>query len=100
MVCSRVHALQEALSAGTIALEIPTRNARVQALQNLRAHMRNVIAPPVRVVGIVQRITFPAIPLAETGWFLFRPAKPNARSLPKDSPPMPRPPTGDRGWMG
>ena len=33
MVCSRVHELQEALSAATIALEIPSRNARVRALQ-------------------------------------------------------------------
>jgi hypothetical protein len=33
VVCSRVHELQEALSAATIALEIPSRNARVAALQ-------------------------------------------------------------------
>ena len=34
VVCSRVHGLQEALSAGTIALEISSRNSRVAALQN------------------------------------------------------------------
>jgi hypothetical protein len=34
VVCSRVHELQEALSAGTIALEISSRNSRVAALQN------------------------------------------------------------------
>jgi hypothetical protein len=33
VVCSRVHALQEALSAATIALEISSRNSRVAALQ-------------------------------------------------------------------
>ena len=33
VVCSRVHALQEALSAATIALEISSRNMRVAALQ-------------------------------------------------------------------
>jgi hypothetical protein len=33
VVCSRVYQLQEALSAGTIALEISSRNARVAALQ-------------------------------------------------------------------
>ena len=33
MVCSRVHELQEALSAGTIAPEVSSRNARVAALQ-------------------------------------------------------------------
>jgi hypothetical protein len=31
--CRRVHELQEALSAGTIALEISSRNSRVAALQ-------------------------------------------------------------------
>jgi len=35
MVCSRVRELREALSASTIALEISSRNARVQALQKL-----------------------------------------------------------------
>jgi hypothetical protein len=34
VVCSRVRELQEALSAAMIALEISSRNARVQALQN------------------------------------------------------------------
>src|SRR5450759_4959647 len=34
VVCSRVRELQEALSAGTIALEISSRNSRVSALQN------------------------------------------------------------------
>jgi hypothetical protein len=34
VVCSLVHEPQEALSAGTIAIEISSRNARVQALQN------------------------------------------------------------------
>jgi hypothetical protein len=33
VVCSRVRELQEALSAATIALEIPSRNSRVAALQ-------------------------------------------------------------------
>ena len=33
MVCSRLHEPQEALSAGTIALEISSRNVRVAALQ-------------------------------------------------------------------
>ena len=32
VVCSRVRGLQKALSAGTIALEISSRNARVTAL--------------------------------------------------------------------
>jgi hypothetical protein len=33
VVCSRLHALQEALSASTIALEISSRNSRVAALE-------------------------------------------------------------------
>jgi hypothetical protein len=44
VVCSRVRELQEALSAGIIALEISSRNSRVAALQNrwdrLRARPR------------------------------------------------------------
>jgi hypothetical protein len=36
VVCSRVHELREALPATTIALEIPSRNARVAALQKRR----------------------------------------------------------------
>jgi Terminase small subunit len=43
MVCSRVRELQETLSAATIALEISSRNARVQALQNRWDKMRRVI---------------------------------------------------------
>ena len=39
-VCTRVRELQETLSAGTIALEISSRNARVQALQNRWDRMR------------------------------------------------------------
>ena len=43
MVCSRVRELHEALSAATIALEISSRNARIQALpkrwDRLRAHL-------------------------------------------------------------
>jgi hypothetical protein len=35
VICSRVRELREALSAGTIALEIPSRNSRVAALQTL-----------------------------------------------------------------
>jgi hypothetical protein len=35
VVCSRVRELQDALSAGTIALEISSRNARVAAPQGL-----------------------------------------------------------------
>jgi hypothetical protein len=35
VVCSRVRELQDGLSAGTIALEIASRNARVAALQTL-----------------------------------------------------------------
>jgi hypothetical protein len=38
VVCSRLRELQEALSAATIALEISSRNARVQALQK-RDHL-------------------------------------------------------------
>jgi hypothetical protein len=34
--CSRIRELQETLSAGTMALEIPSRNARVAALQKRR----------------------------------------------------------------
>jgi gamma-glutamyl phosphate reductase len=37
---SRVHESQEALSAATIALEIISRNARVQALQERRDYLR------------------------------------------------------------
>jgi hypothetical protein len=33
IVCARIRELQETLSAGTIALEISSRNARVAALQ-------------------------------------------------------------------
>src|SRR5450759_1754037 len=43
-VRSRVRELQETLSAGTIALEISSRNARVQALQNRWERMRRVSA--------------------------------------------------------
>jgi hypothetical protein len=42
-VCSRIREIQETLSAGTIALEISSRNARVQALQNRWDRMRRVI---------------------------------------------------------
>jgi len=43
VVCSRIRELQETLSAGTIALEISSRNARVQTLQNRWDKMRRVI---------------------------------------------------------
>jgi hypothetical protein len=43
VVCSRVRELQEALSAGTIALAVSSRKARVQALQNRWDKMRRVI---------------------------------------------------------
>jgi len=33
VVCSRLHELQEALSAGTVALDISSRNSLVAALQ-------------------------------------------------------------------
>ena len=39
-VCSRVRELQETISASTIALEISSRNARVQALQERWDYMR------------------------------------------------------------
>ena len=42
-VCSRIRELPETLSAGTIALEISSRNARVQMLQNRWDRMRRVI---------------------------------------------------------
>jgi hypothetical protein len=42
-VCSRVAQLQAELSAGTIRLEISSRNARVQALQDRWDQMRQVI---------------------------------------------------------
>jgi hypothetical protein len=42
-VCSRIREIQETLSAGTIALEISSRNARVQMLQNRWDRMRRVI---------------------------------------------------------
>ena len=42
-VCCRVAQLQAELSAGTIALEISSRNARVQALQDRWDRMRQVI---------------------------------------------------------
>src|SRR6266481_976916 len=42
-VCSRVAELQSELSAGTIRLEISSRNARVQALQDRWERMRQVI---------------------------------------------------------
>jgi hypothetical protein len=40
VVCSRVHELQEALSAAAIALEISSRNARVAAFQERRDRLR------------------------------------------------------------
>jgi Terminase small subunit len=43
-LCTRIRELQETLSAGTITLEISSRNARVQALQNRWDLMRQVIA--------------------------------------------------------
>src|ERR1019366_8715419 len=42
-LCARIRELQETLSAGTIALEISSRNARVQALQHRWDKMRQVI---------------------------------------------------------
>ena len=42
-VCARIRELQETFSAGTIALEISNRNARVKALQNRWDRMRRVI---------------------------------------------------------
>ena len=42
-VCSRVAQLLAELSAGTIALEISSRNARVQALQDRWDRMRQMI---------------------------------------------------------
>jgi hypothetical protein len=42
-VCARVRAIRERVSAATIALEISSRNARVQALQTRRDKMRQVI---------------------------------------------------------
>ena len=44
VICSRVSELQETLSAGTIALEISSRNARVQALQDRWSTLRAAIA--------------------------------------------------------
>ena len=45
IACSnlRIREIQETLSAGTIALEISSRNARVQMLQNRWDRMRRVI---------------------------------------------------------
>jgi hypothetical protein len=40
MVCSRLHKLQEALSAATIALEISSRNARAAAVQKCWGRLR------------------------------------------------------------
>jgi hypothetical protein len=40
VVCSRIRELQETLSADTIALEISSRNARVQALQERWDYLR------------------------------------------------------------
>jgi hypothetical protein len=68
VVCSRVCGLQDALTAGTIALEIPSRRARVAALQNRwdrlrtgldllrqrRAGMADLPAAPVRCAPGVQ----------------------------------------------
>src|SRR3954451_23860245 len=42
-VCSRVAQLRAELSAGTVALEISSRNARVRALQDRWDRMRHVI---------------------------------------------------------
>jgi hypothetical protein len=42
-VCARIAQLQTELSAGTIALEISSRNARVQALQDRWDRLRRVI---------------------------------------------------------
>jgi len=44
VICSRVSELQETLSAGTIALEISSRNARVQAMQDRWSMLRAGIA--------------------------------------------------------
>jgi hypothetical protein len=43
-VCSRVSELQETLSARTIVLEISSRNARIQALQDRWSTLRAAIA--------------------------------------------------------
>jgi hypothetical protein len=43
VVCSRIAELQQTLAAGMIALEISSRNARVQALQDRWDRMRRVI---------------------------------------------------------
>jgi hypothetical protein len=43
-LCSRVRELQETLAAGTIALEISSRNARVQALQDRWDRLRAGVA--------------------------------------------------------
>ena len=42
-VCARIRELQQTLAAGTIALEISSRSARVQALQNRWNRLRQVI---------------------------------------------------------
>jgi len=44
VVCSRVSELRETPSAGTIALEISSRNARIQALQERWSTLRAAIA--------------------------------------------------------
>ena len=44
VVCSRVSELQETLSARTIVLEISSRNARIQALQDRWSTLRAAIA--------------------------------------------------------
>ena len=62
---SRVAQIQAELSAGTIALEISSRNARVRALQNRWDRMRQVIeqraASPdfAKVPGGTYRAPFP-----------------------------------------
>ena len=55
VVCSRIRELQETLSAGTIALEISSRNARVQTLQNRWDKMRRVIDERAASPGLRRR---------------------------------------------
>ena len=64
-VCARVRELQTTIAAGVIALEISSRNARVQALQDLFDRARQVIDARAKDK------TMAAVPGGATG-LLFR----------------------------
>jgi len=57
VLCFRIRELQETLAAGTIALEISSRNARVQAPQDRWSMLRCALALPVYKVDTGLSVT-------------------------------------------